>query len=136
MTLIKGLDEVTPTFTQLIIENGDYKINGIDPTLSFDILSLNLSGRDAGLLKLDFTCMNRSAEPRIQVFWWGDGHGGPFEASSVRFTADDGTLIIPLDADPRWLTLKKIKGIRIDLDNASACSAFSVRNIGLFQRNF
>lgn len=136
MTLIKWIDEVPTSFSQLIPENGGYKVNGIDPILSFDILSLDLSGRDAGLLKFDFSCMNRSAEPRIQVFWWGDHHGGPFEASSVRFTADDGTLIIPLDADPRWLTLKTIKGIRIDLDNASACSAFSVRNIGLFQRIF
>lgn len=136
MTLIKVVNEVPTSFAQLIPENGSYKVNGIDPILSFDILSLDLSGRDAGLLKFDFSCINRSAEPRIQVFWWGDGHGGPFEASSVRFTADDGTLIIPLDADPRWLTLKKSKGIRIDLDNASACSAFSVRNIGLFQRIF
>ena len=136
MTLIKGINDVPTSFAQLIPENGGYKINGIDPILSFDISSLGLSGRDAGLLKFDFSCINRSAEPRIQVFWWGDDHSGPFEASSVRFTADDGILIIPLDADPRWLTLKKIKGLRIDLDNAPACSAISVRNIGLFQRIF
>jgi hypothetical protein len=134
MTLVKEINEALTSYTQVIPENSVYKVTGVDPALSFDLVSLNLSGGDAGLLKFDFSCINKSVEPRIQIFWWGDGRSGPNETNSIRFTADDGTLIIPLDSDPRWLTLKKVKGIRIDLDNASACGSFRVRNIGLFQR--
>jgi hypothetical protein len=136
MKLYKSLDKLSPTLYQLIYENRNYTVIGPDPSLSLDISSLNLAGHDAGLLRFDFTCTDKSAEPKMQVFWWGDAHDGPFEASSVKFTADNGTLIIPLDASPLWLTLKNAKGIRIDLDNGSACGAFFMENIGLFQRVF
>ncbi len=136
MALIQSLEGLPPILDQLGHENETYKVNGIDPKLSFDLSHLNISGRKGGLLRFDFTCIEQNAEPRIQVFWWGDDRGGPFEDSSIRFTADNGALIIPLDASPLWLTLEKIKGIRIDLDNASACSAFSANNMGLFQRLF
>ena len=136
MTLTRSFDGISPSRHQLIPENGSYKVSGVDPVLSFDISSLGLLGRDASLLRFDFSCTGKSAEPRIQVFWWGDDHGGPFEASSVRFTADNGTIIIPHDTSPLWLTLKHTKGVRIELDNASACAAFSARIIQLFQRLF
>lgn len=135
MTLIRGFDGLSPSLHGLVSENGGYKITGIDPQLVFNVSSLGLSGRDAGLLRFDFSCANRSAEPRIQVFWWADDHDGPFESSSIRFTADDGPLIIPLDASPRWLMMQHIKGIRIDLDNAAACGVLHVRSMGLFQRH-
>jgi hypothetical protein len=134
MTLIKEFGRLAPSIHDLVSENGNYKVLGIDPFLRFDISSFNLSGRDAGLLRFNFSCINRGVEPRIQVFWWGDNHEGPFEISSIRFTADDGALIVPLDASPRWLATKHVKGIRIDLDNAAACGAFSVGDIKLFQR--
>lgn len=134
MFLVKNLDETAPVLYQLHVDDKGYKIDGIDPSLSFHISSLGLSGRDAGLLRFKFSCINKVAEPRIQVFWWGDSHQGPFEASSIRFTADEGVLIVPLDASPRWLLLEHLKGIRIDLDNATACSAIKVRNISLYRR--
>ena len=136
MTLVKGFEKISPSFHHLIPGNGNYKVNGDDPLLSFDISNLGLSGRDAGLLRFDLSCLGQSAEPRIQLFWWGDNHVGPFETSSVRFTADNGTLIVPLDASALWLTLKHINGVRIDLDNPTACTSFSVKNIGFFQRVF
>ncbi|MBW8305976.1 MAG: hypothetical protein K0M46_03790 [Thiobacillus sp.] len=136
MTLVNGLDGISPSYHQIIPEARVNRVNGDDPQFSVEIASLALSGRDAGLLKFDFTCYGKSGEPRIQVYWWGDDREGPFEPSSVRFTADNGILIVPLDTSPFWLTLKKIKGIRIDLDNASACKAFSLENMGLFQRVF
>lgn len=135
MTLITKFDALTPSIHDLVSENGHYKVTGIDPLLSFDISDLNLAGTDAGLLRFSFSCINRSSKPRIQVFWWGDDHNGPFEVSSVRFTADDGTLIVPLEASPRWLATKHVKGIRIDLDNASACTSFNVKDISLLQRH-
>ena len=136
MALVKRLDGIDPSLHQLSHENGGYKVNGVDPVMSFDISSFSLSGHDAGLLMFDFSCTGKNAEPRIQVFWWGDDHREPFEASSVQFTANNGTLIVPLDASPWWLTLKKINGIRLDLDNPSACRSFSIRNMALYQRLF
>ena len=134
MVLINNLDNVKPSLNQLVAQENSYRVDGGDPSMSFDLSALNLSGHDAGLLKFEFRCSGRAAEPRMQVFWWGDGQQGPLEASSVRFNAEDGTLIVPLDASPRWLTLQHVKGIRIDLDNAGACSSFKVDNLGLYQR--
>jgi hypothetical protein len=53
----------------------------------------------------------------------------------VKFTGENGILIVPLDASPWWLGLSKVKGLRFDLDNASACIAFKITNISLFQRD-
>ncbi|MBH3425499.1 hypothetical protein [Pseudomonas gessardii] len=134
MTRVKSLDDLNPSLNQLAVQEEAYRVEGADPSMSFDLSALKISGHDAGLLKFEFRCSGRAAEPRIQVFWWGDGQQGPFEASSVRFNAEDGTLIVPLDASPRWLMLQHVKGIRIDLDNAGACSSFKVDNLGLYQR--
>ena len=108
----------------------------MDPWLRYDLSALGLSGHDAGLLRLDFRCEDQIAEPRVQIFWWGDNHSEPFEESSVHFTAASGALIVPLDASPRWLTSRRIHGLRIDMANPSACSAFGVENLELLQRTF
>jgi len=134
MELVKKLDSISPSIHDLALENGAYKIVGSAPQLFFDISVSPVSGRDAGLLRFEFTCMNKTTQPNIQVFWWGDKQPGSTEAASLRFTADDGTLIVPLDAYPRWLLLDGIQGIRIGLDNAAACGAISVKNISLYQR--
>ncbi len=136
MTLIKSFDAISANVHQLIQENKTYKINGVDPQLGFDLSNLELSGREAGLLRFDFACVDKNSDPNVQIFWWGDDDEGAFEASSMKFIADNGTLIVPLDASPLWLTLKKIKGLRISLRNASACRTFRIEKLGLYQRTF
>lgn len=136
MTLIRKLDEIKPSLKHLVAQKGTYKVDGADPYLIFDLSRWKLSGRDAGMLKFEFHCAGRAAEPRIQVLWWGDGQRGAFEPSSVRFNAESGTLIVPLEASPRWLTLQHVKGLRIDLDNPDACSSFSIDNLGIYQRQY
>ena len=133
--LIKIFSELSPSVYHLNFENDSYKVAGIDPQLSFEISNFGFSGQDVDLLKFNFSCLRKNHEPRIQVFWWGDDRQGPFEASSVKFTADDGALIVPLDSVPRWRTLEIIRGIRIDLDNAAACGAINITNPALYQRN-
>ncbi len=135
MTSTRSLDRISPAIAHVSSFEDTYKVEGNDPQLSFDISAFGLSGRSTGLLKFDFDCIDMKSEPRMQLFWWGDAREGPFEASSVRFTVENGTLIVPLDASPWWLSLRKVKGLRFDLDNAEACSAFSIKNIALFQRN-
>ena len=136
MTLVRSLDEVPVRLFQLSSEEENYKVTGRDPQLVFDVSSFNFSGRDGGLLKFDFKCVGMNTSPKLQVFWWGDEREKPFERSSVRLSAENCTLIVPLDASPWWLTLGKINGIRIDLHNSNACRAFRVDNIGLYQRMF
>jgi hypothetical protein len=109
-------------------------VEGSDPQLLFDLTVANIPGKHAGLLRFDFRCLPRNVEPRLQVFWWGDSQNGPTEVASLKFTADDGTLIVPLDAYPRWLALEKVRGIRIDLDNPAACGSISIDNMTLNQR--
>ena len=133
MTLVGELPSPFQTFH--VSPMGDaYKVEGEDPQVSFDIAHFDVSGRQAGLLKFDFACRGQKAEPRLKVFWWGDGRGWAFEAASLRFTAENGTLIVPLDVSPWWYVLEHVKGIRIDLDNPQACEAFRLSSLGLYQR--
>ena len=134
MSMPVSLNELSPATVHVSSFNGSYKVEGDDPQLIFDISALNVSGRNSGLLKFDFNCIEKRSESRLQIFWWGDERDGPFEASSVRFTAENGTLIVPLDASPWWLGLRHVKGLRFDLDNASTCRAFSIKNIFLYSR--
>ena len=135
MTMQGSLSGLSPITFHVSSFNGSYKVEGDDPHLIFDISALNISGSNSGLLKFDFNCFEKTSEARMQVFWWGDKRDGPFEASSVRFTAKNGTLIVPLDASPWWVGLRQVKGLRFDLDNALACRAFNVGNISLHRRD-
>lgn len=135
MTSPVSLNGLSPFLFHLSSLGNSYKIEGQDPRLIFDVSALGVSGQNAGLLKFDFICNGKTSEPRIQIFWWGDERGYPFEESSIRFTAENGTLIVPLDASPWWVGLSKIKGLRLDLDNATACRDFFVRNISLYERS-
>lgn len=136
MKLIKKLDGKEIDLHDISLENNLYKVIQNDPYISFNLTDLNISGRDAGLLRFEFSCLKKLQEPKLQVFWWGDKHNGAFEQASVRFDADNGEMIVPVDSSPFWILLDKIKGVRIDLDNASACSAFTIKNVALYQRLF
>lgn len=119
----------------MVPESRRLRITGSDPFAIYDLRSKGISGRDAGLLRLEFKCHRQREAPRLQVFWWGDGGTGPTEANSLRLTAASGVLIIPLDAVHRWTSTKNVSGIRIDLDNPSACAAIRISDIGLFTRD-
>ena len=111
-----------------------YEVTGHDPFIVLDLSQNKISGRSAGMLKFDFKCYSKLQEPKIQVFWWGDNQKGGFEENSLFFDADDGTVIIPLDALPRWYLLNKVKGLRFDLNNSGACQSFSIKNLSLNER--
>lgn len=134
MERVAALTSRTPLFRDLSLEGNVYKILGPDPQINFDLSDLKLSGRDAGLLRFEFSCIDRNQDPKMQVFWWGDSESGPSEASSMRFALENGVLIVPLDAAPRWLTLGQVHGLRLDLDNAAACSGIRLEDAALYQR--
>jgi len=114
--------------------DGIFKVTGPDPQIAFNLSNLNLSGEQADLLLFTFECISRHADPRIRVFWWGDRQVGPTEKRSMKFSAEDGALIVPLDVFPRWRLLGRVAGLRIDLDNANACEAVRFSDISLLRR--
>ena len=138
-----SLDGSPHTLHDLVAgEDGSLRVTGGDPFIAYDVSASGIVPAQAGLLKFDFTCKRHlpgstpiPAIPRLQVFFWGDGKSGPTESTSLYFNGADGTMIVPLDAYPRYLDLANLSGVRIDLDNADACAAFTVRNVGLFQRH-
>lgn len=134
MELITAFGPLTPTVHDVSVDNGLYRVTGSDPHLTFDLSPFAISGRKAGLLRLEFACLDQTAEPRIQLFWWGDVQAEPDERTSLRFTADDGVLLVPLDAFPRWLTLNHVRSLRLDLDDATACGAIIVKDLAFHQR--
>jgi hypothetical protein len=115
-------------------QENSYKITGNNPFIVFDLSKYNLSGKKAGLMKFDFTCKPQFHEPRIQIYWTGE-EGVVQEKNSLFFTANNGTLLIPIDSAPRWYLLNEIKSIRIRLFNAEACETISIKNLSLHQRN-
>lgn len=135
MHLIHTIDYKDRVLNHMAHSDDLLLINGNDPFINYDVFNLRLAGMEAGLLKFDFTCIDQTAEPTIQIYWWGDQQTGANELASLRFIADTGTLIIPLDSQPRWLDLKHVHGIRIDLDNPTACRAIKIENISLYQRS-
>jgi hypothetical protein len=48
--------------------------------------TLSVSGDAAGLLRFEFSCVDRRTAPRFKMAWWGD------QQSTL---ADDGVLIVP-----------------------------------------
>ena len=116
-------------------DNSLYSVKGHDPFLVFDISKQTLSGKMAGLLTFEFECQSQRQEPKIQLYWWGDEERGASETNSLFFNAENGTLIVPLDASPRWYLINLLKGIRIDLHNPEACESFSIKNLALQARD-
>ena len=133
MKLIGSVGE--PSGMQGLEVSGDtYKVVNDDPQLIYNLQNLDVSGKKAGILEFSFTCVNRKGDPRIQIFWWGDEENGPSEKASARFTGDDGIMIVPLDIYPRWLSMAKLRGLRIDLDNPDACKKIKIKELNLYQR--
>lgn len=121
----KGLNNVKEVVT------GKFQVTGKMPYIVYNISQYNLSGKEAGLLSFDFTCNN--IKPKLEVYWSADANPMT-EKAVVRFNADSGHMIVPLDAMPRWLNAKHLTKIRIGLPNQYTCKIFTIKNVDLSQR--
>ncbi len=110
--------------------SGRYRSTGPNPSITFDLTSLGLSGRDAGLLAFDFTCKKRTTAISLR---WESQFPTASQDNLLSFKALRGQQLVPLDASPRWLLAKGIKTIRIEILEP-ACSEFSLANVNLYQR--
>jgi len=108
-----------------------YKVIGANPSITLDVSSLNLNGREAGLLAFDFTCQKRS-KGKLAIRW--ESASAPTDPEAVvKLTPRNGKQIVPLDAAPRWLLAKDIKTLKFEPFD-EACTEFSVSNFSLYQR--
>jgi hypothetical protein len=85
------------------------------------------------MLSFDFLCRGNHSRLNIKMKWQ-DRDRPPHEPDVVKFAAENGPLIVPLDAAPRWLFAKGISRLRFDVAEAGQCTSFSVKNIKLWQR--
>ena len=133
---VKDINATTTVELHSVKKTGQsiYQIVGKDPFIVFNVEKLNLNGRDAGVLAFDFSSDSRRAPVILEVYWGSRSTGAPSENTVVRFSAEQGKVIVPLDAVPRWLLAEGIKTIRVDVADPAPCSTFSISNITLFQR--
>jgi len=136
MLLVKSLQLCSPPVLHSVRNDrvGNYSVEGSDPYITFDISDWKLNGSDAGMLTFNFTCTGASSKPQLEIYW-GSKATGPNESTVVRFVAENGPLVVPLDAAPRWLQAKEINSLRFDIADPAPCKAFAITNIQLWQRN-
>lgn len=133
MKHIVDLDFAHAGLHDLVAEGDTYRVIGSDPYFWLNLTQQNLAGESAGLLRFDFNCVGAS-NPQLRIFWWGDDMSGAIQTQSLILTAANGSLIVPLDAYPGWLEMKKVKGLRIDMETSGACQKYSVKKASLNQR--
>jgi hypothetical protein len=110
---------------------GVYTVTGTKPTITFDLASHGLRGRDAGVLRFDFQCRNTRAKPMFEVSWTTRGME---PAQPMTFAGRKGTMVLPLDAAPRWLLSPKIGTFSIAMTHSNGCTAFTLTDVALEQR--
>jgi len=121
-----------PTLQSIEHLGGDrYKVTGTNPTITLDLSSLKVNGRDSGLLAFDFACKKRS-KGKLAIRWESVSTP-PDPDAIVRLTPRNGKQIVPLDAAPRWLLAKDIQTLKLEPFD-QACTEFSLSNFSLYQR--
>lgn len=123
----------TPAVNDLEKTQDDYNIKGQDPYMSFDLSSQHLQASDISWLKFDFSCVDLSTKPELQLFWWGDQQSGPTESQSMTSKLIEGINLISLK-NRGLAAIQKIHGIRLDLANSDACKAIGIKNVELIKR--
>lgn len=113
------------------LKNNRYRVTGANPTLTFDLSSLNLKGRDAGLLAFDFACTHRR-KATFPIHWQSQPTNDA-DANQVQIKALNGKQLVPLDASPRWLLANHITTLQF-APTDTACPEFSLANVTLYQR--
>lgn len=127
--------KIQPSLHSITPAGGDrYQVTGDKPTLTFNLSSLNVQGRDAGLLAFQFSCKRRS-KTRVALSWQRQDELQPDNAARLEMTLKKGQQLVPLDIAPRWLLAKNIKLIQFELLDPASCSNFSISDLKLYQRS-
>jgi hypothetical protein len=134
VTDVHDITDRAMQFSNVKKENSHYIITGQNPSVSFDLSALNLSGLQTGMLILQMDFSNFNSDPIIQIVYWGDDQHEYINENSLIFNAENGYLYIPFDTQMRWLKLAQVKGFRITVGNYKSQASFSIHSAQLGQR--
>jgi len=125
--------QIEPTLKSFVRRGDRYRISGTNPTLSYDISSLNLSGRDAGLLVFKYESCQQEPKTVLNIRWEDSQISQDGVPMFVSTTISNSWQIVPLDASPRWLLTEGLKRIQFEVAS-TACARFAISDVKLFQR--
>jgi hypothetical protein len=114
--------------------NHSYRSAGPKPFLAYSLSESGLSGRDAGIVCFDFASDRASQGTLIRLYWTTEAEPQYRAEMMVQFYAENGHVIVPLDALPRWLLGNNLRSIRIDVPGIDPSASFQLSGITIFQR--
>ena len=132
--LIKTNENISmESFHDLTQINENYKVSGIDPYIIYK-LNKNILGTNNGILGFKFDCLDSTkGVNNFEIYYKNEGLDFS-ESMITRFSSDNNINIVPLEANPKYLNLKNMDKIRIDLAPNSSCKKFSISNVTLYQK--
>lgn len=113
-----------------------YDVVGDDPYLVADISKLNLRGVDVAFLSFAFACesgQSGTTVPELEIYWNSEPTNKFDESRVLRFNGHSGTLLVPIDVNPRWLLSPRLAQIRFDVADRS-CKSFTLGDFRMYQR--
>ncbi|MDA8105308.1 MAG: hypothetical protein M0Z71_07965 [Nitrospiraceae bacterium] len=92
-------------------------------------------GADAQYAVLDLKCKRAGAlYPELALQWTNEDFPSYDDKRDIRFYAEQGVMVVPLDSSPRWVKGGRVNEISVRIVNPPACSDFAVSEIRLFKR--
>ena len=88
-----------------------------------------------GYLTFDFQLDGSSQQtyPELEVRW-KTLDAAPDEKNLIKFFAENGKVLVPLDSYPRWLLSPGICELTIGLKNCQGCRTFWINDMFFLQR--
>jgi hypothetical protein len=118
-----------PIISGLLKVDEEYLVDSVDPYLIYDLSTLKLHSREIAWLRFEFFCTGARATPELQFFWWGNRQAGALEEQSIRRRLTEGVNIIPVKYYNGFNAIRRLRGIRLDLSNSTACKSINIKNI-------
>lgn len=109
------------------MSNAAFTVKGNDPQVYFS--AQDLAGMtDLKAVAFKFQCMDKRSDPALQIFFKSAGSAGFTEQLSVKVTPVKD--LVYLDVSRLKLNAQiDFQEIRIDLDPATSCAAFSIGDL-------
>ena len=120
------------------VDSRPSSVKGVDPSATFNLEPLNLTGADADFATVDFEMERRpaltpaQAAPTVTISWTSAGEKRPPKQT---FFATSETALLPLGSQPRWLLSDRIQTLRLDLVNPESVSSFRIKGLTLWKLN-
>lgn len=99
--------------------------------------AVSLDGSISALVKMDFQCIPppKNASVPLTLSWSSVNSVDKETYHAIRLNAENGTLLIPLDSNPYWLTVRNPTAFTVRLADPGMCREVIVRDVEFFGRN-